>query len=115
MFGGGDLGLALQYVMQQKHACLLQLKGSELKNSETIQNKNTCGCHAAQSDVTASCEQLSAKYNAKLADEKEEEEEAMFRGAYKSVNAIDVQYVNRQLPFSIKSGKITNDNANRIE
>ena len=50
-----------------------------------------------------------------MADEKEEEEEAMFRGAYKSVNAIDVQYVNRQLPFSSQRGKITNDNANRIE
>jgi len=58
---------------------------------------------------------MSAKYNAKMADEKEEEEEAMFRGAYKSVNAIDVQYVNRQLPFSSQRGKITNDNANRIE
>jgi hypothetical protein len=48
-------------------------------------------------------------------DGKKEKEEEMFRGSYESVDTIDVQYVNRQLPFSSQRGKFSNDNANRIE
>ncbi len=101
--------------MQQKHACLLQLKGYELKNRETNRTKIHAVAMLPNRSSPLPANKCQQSITQKLADEKEEEEEAMFRGAYKSVNAIDVQYVNRELPFSSQSGKIANDNANRIE